>query len=123
MTHCFAAQKARTLSKLNRHADAIEAYRQAIHFHPDAAEAHFELGNELVAASQKPEAKTEYEEAIRLQPAYAQAHLNRGVLLAMDGQFDAALAKFEETLRLEPGNQAAREYFDRVEGWKKRRNR
>jgi tetratricopeptide (TPR) repeat protein len=114
----FGCCQARTLSKLNRRADAIAAYRRVIEFTPDAAEAHFELGNELAADNRKSEAKNEYEEAIRLRPAYSQAHLNLGVLLAVEGQFDNALQQFSETLRLEPGNQVAQEYLTRVQGWK-----
>ncbi len=114
----FLCQKARALSKSNRHTEAIEVYRAAIKSDPDAAEAHFELGNELAAVSQKSEAKSEYAEAIRLRRDYAQAHLNLGVLLAMEGQFDSALREFDETLRLEPGNETARQYANRVEGWK-----
>jgi hypothetical protein len=43
------------------------------------------------------------------------------VMQARPGQFDEALRQFEETLRLEPGNQQAREYIDRVQGWKNRK--
>ena len=43
--YCAAAGNA--LSKLNRHADAISLYRQAIRLQPEFLEAHFALGAEL----------------------------------------------------------------------------
>ena len=100
---------------------AIEQYRRAIQLKSEAAEAHFELGNELAADNRKSEAVSEYNEAIRLRPTYAEARLNLGVLLAMEGQFDNALRQFAETLRLDPGNKLALEYSDRVQGWKSRK--
>ena len=118
-TYCSYVGKA--LSKLNRHAEAIQYYGQALQRQPDLWETHFALGDELVAANQIAEAGKEYAEVVRLKPANALAHLDLGVMQARLGQFDEALRQFEETLRLEPGNQQAREYIDRVRGWKNRR--
>jgi tetratricopeptide (TPR) repeat protein len=117
-TYCAYAGKA--LSKLNRHAEAVQLYRQAIQMEPDLWEAHFALGDELAAASRFSEAGNEYEQVIRLQPAIAMAHLDRGVILTRLGQLDEALQEFQETLRLEPGNRQAQEYFKQVKEWKNR---
>jgi tetratricopeptide (TPR) repeat protein len=118
-TYCMYAGK--TLSKLKRRAEAMQRYRQALQLQPDLWEAHFALGDELAALNQFAEAGREYAEVVRLKPAIAPAHLDLGVMQARLGQFDEALRQFEETLRLEPGNQQAREYMDRVQGWKSRR--
>jgi cytochrome c-type biogenesis protein CcmH/NrfG len=62
--YCAAAGNA--LSKLNRHADAISLYRQAIRLQPEFLEAHFALGAELVAGKEFDEANREFAEAVRL---------------------------------------------------------
>jgi tetratricopeptide (TPR) repeat protein len=118
-TYCAFVGKA--LSKLERHAESIQRYKQAIRMQPDLWEAHFGLADELVASGQIPEAENEYAEVVRLKPANALAHLDLGVMQARLGRFDEALQEFEETLRLEPGNQQAREYIDRVQNWKNHR--
>jgi tetratricopeptide (TPR) repeat protein len=119
-TDCAFAGKA--LSKLNRHAEAVELYRQAIEMQPDLWEAHFALGDELAAASDFSGAENEYAQVIQARPAVSLAHLDRGVMLARLGQMDAALQEFQETLRLEPVNQQAQEYFKRVTDWKKQQH-
>jgi hypothetical protein len=40
-------------------------------------------------------------------------------MFARLNQFDNALEQFEATLRLDPGNQPARNYLNRVQGWKR----
>ena len=119
-TDCAFAGKA--LSKLNRHAEAVQLYRQSIQMQPDLWEAHFALGDELAAAGDFSVAENEYAQVIQARPAMALAHLDRGVMLARLGQMDGALLEFQETLRLEPDNQQAREYFKRVTDWKKQQH-
>jgi tetratricopeptide (TPR) repeat protein len=118
-TYCSFVGKA--LSKLNRRTEAIQRYRQALQLQPDLWETHFALGDELAGDNKIAEAGKEYEEVVRLKPNNALAHLDLGVMQARLGQFDDALRQFAETLRLEPGNQQAREYIDRVQGWKNRK--
>ncbi len=49
-TYCAFAGKA--LAQLNRHAEAVQHYRQAIQMQPDLWEAHYGLGDELAAGGQ-----------------------------------------------------------------------
>ncbi|HYA79176.1 MAG TPA: tetratricopeptide repeat protein, partial [Candidatus Nitrosopolaris sp.] len=119
-TYCAFAGKA--LSKLNRRAEAVQLYRQAIQMQPDLWEAHFALADELAATGQFSEAGDEYAQVIRLRPASALAHLDRGVMLARVAQYDDALSEFQETLRLEPTNAQARDYLKRVADWKNRQH-
>ncbi len=114
----FLGQKARALGNLNRHAEAVTEFRRLVELAPTSAEAYFELGNELAAINEKADARAQYEKALQLRPSHMQTHLNLGILLATDGQFDRALGQFEAILRGEPTNAVAREYFDRVQGWK-----
>ena len=115
-TYCAFAGKA--LSKLNRPAEAVQLYRQAIQMQPDLWEAHFALADELAATGQFSEAGDEYAKVIQLQPTSALAHLDWGVMLARVGQYDDALKEFQETLRLEPANAQALDYLKRVADWK-----
>jgi tetratricopeptide (TPR) repeat protein len=117
----YSAYVGKALAKLNRRAEAIEEYRQAIRLNPALAEAHFALGDELAASNEIAEAQKEYEQVTHLQPTNTLGHLNVGVMLARQGQFDPALREFAETLRLDPGNKLARDYYDRVQGWKNRK--
>jgi len=111
----------KALSKLNRRAEAMARYREALDLEPELAEAHFALADELAAENHFAEAETEYEAVIRIKPNLALAHLSAGVMLARDGRFDAATRQFEETLLLEPGNKTAQEYLERVRGWQRQR--
>ena len=111
----------KALSKLNRHTEAIQHYRQALQLQPNLWEADLALGDELTAASEFAEARDAYAQAATLKPDNALAHLDLGVMLARLGQFDGAISQFEETLRLDPHNSQAREYLERVQGWKNHR--
>ena len=108
----------KVLAKLNRPAEAIQKYRDALQLQPDLWDAHFELGGALDAAGQLAEAQKEFAEAVRLQPENPRPHFNLGVLLAKQNQFDAAQHEFEETLRLEPGNKTAQTYLLQVRALK-----
>ena len=114
----YYAFAGKAMAKLNRHAEAIQLYRQAIQMQPDLWEAHFALGDELAAASDFSGAEVEYSQVIQVKPNIALAHLDRGVMLARLGQMDGAQQEFRETLRLEPDNQQARKYLERVTDWK-----
>jgi tetratricopeptide (TPR) repeat protein len=115
--HC----KGKLLAQHNRHAEAMEEYREAIETLPGNWEAHFELGGELDEANQLDKARNEFAESVRLNPNYSRTHFNHGVLLAKVGQLDGAQREFEETLRLEPANSSAREYLAQVRAMKRQR--
>lgn len=102
------------LSKLNRSADAIQSFRQAVKLEPDYWEAHFALGVELGSHESIREARSEFEEVVRLNPDYYDAHLNLAVAMMQQGQLPAAQRELEETLRLEPGNATARQYLRQI---------
>jgi tetratricopeptide (TPR) repeat protein len=115
-----ASGMAKVLAKLNRHAEAIQLYREVIKLDPGFWEAHYELGGELDSANQLAEARTEFAEAVRLQPGNSRAHFNYGVLLAKQGQLDEAQREFEETIRLEPDYKKAQTYLAQLQSMKKR---
>jgi tetratricopeptide (TPR) repeat protein len=83
--------------------EAIAASRAAIQSQPDAAAAHFSLGNALRQRGQLAEAIAEYRAVIRLKPDFALAHTFLGGILC-DAMHDygAAVAEFRAAIRLKP---------------------
>jgi Flp pilus assembly protein TadD len=109
------------LSRLNRSAESLQSFREAIRLRPDYWEAHYTLGGELGMHDQVSEARSEFETVVRLNPNFAWAHLNLGVALLKQGELDGAQRQFEETLRLEPGNKLAPGYLRQAEAMKNHR--
>jgi Tetratricopeptide repeat. len=63
--------------------EAIARIREAIHYHPGKADAHYNLGNIFVMQHKLGEAVSAYTEALRLKADYPEAHNNlANVLLA-----------------------------------------
>ena len=76
-----------TLARQSKHRDAIEAYRQAIKWRPEYAEAYNNLGNALRNVGEFDESLQCYVKAIALRPNYADAHNNYGIALSELGRF------------------------------------
>ena len=95
------------LSRMNRHADAAEKYRQAVRVDPDYWDGHMALGAELAGMENWPAAQTEFETGVRLRPASVPAHLALGNALVRQGRSDAAWHEVQQVLQLDPGNQPA----------------
>jgi len=106
---------------LNRRAEAIQRYRQAVRFDPGDWKAHFELGGLLGQDGKMSEARVESEAAVRLNPDFPVAHLNLGMALVQLGQLKEAEQQFEETLRLEPTNSKAADYLAQTRALRKSR--
>jgi len=110
----YLAFKARALSNLNRHLEAIEVYHQALELYAESWEGHFELAGELAAVNEVAESIREYEETIRLNPRHAVARVNLGVMLVRQNRFDEAVQQFESALQIDPSNAAAKDYLLQV---------
>jgi tetratricopeptide (TPR) repeat protein len=110
----YLANKAKVLSKLNRHAEAIQIYRDLIKLYSGSWEGHFELAGELAAVNEVAESIKEYGEAMRLNPRHAVTRVNLGVMLVRQNRYDEAIQQFEAALVLEPNNVAARDYLRQV---------
>lgn len=106
---------ARTLSKLNRRAEAAHRYREVIARNPDHWQAHLELAEELVVANQAVEAIHEYQTAVQLNPRHPMMRINLGVLLARQNLLNEAIEQFESALKLEPTNAIATDYLRQVQ--------
>jgi len=68
--------------KLNKIADAIDAYREALVLQPDFAPAHNNLGNLLRITGDVAGAKRHLKKAIELAPDYEDAKVN---LMELEG--------------------------------------
>ena len=103
----YYACMGKLLSRMDRHADAVERYRQALRADPNYWDGHIALGGEFASQGNWPAAQTEFEVAVRLRPDSTLALVNLGGALARQGQSEAAQREVERALELEPGNQPA----------------
>jgi Flp pilus assembly protein TadD len=95
-------QMAYCKSKLGRHPEAIEAYRQSLRLKPDEADAYNNLCTEYGAADRVEEALTACQQALRLQPDLAETHNNLAWVYYRLGEYSAAIVSSKEALRLKP---------------------
>ncbi len=82
--------------------DAVVRYKRTIHFKPDHADAHNNLGVALAAQGHLKEAVERYKRALFLQPGSADAHCNLGAALAAQGRFDEAAGCYRQAIALNP---------------------
>ena len=82
--------------------EALAAYRAALRFKPDYAEAHSNFGNALHAQGRLEEALAAYRAALQLKPDYAEAHNNLGTTLKAQGRLEEALDAYRAALQLKP---------------------
>jgi tetratricopeptide (TPR) repeat protein len=82
--------------------DAVAAFRRALRYQPDSAEARSNLGNALRTQGNLEEAVTQLERAIALAPDYPEAHQNLGVVFARQRRHDEAIAQFRRAIELKP---------------------
>jgi tetratricopeptide (TPR) repeat protein len=115
----YLAHKAKVLSILNRRAEAIAIYREAVRLFSNSWEGHFELAGELAATGEVAESIKHYNEAVRINPRHAVARVNLGVMLVRQNRLDEAIQLFQSALVLEPTNAAARSYLDQVSARRK----
>jgi len=84
-------------------ARALSLYRAALSTVPDYAEAHANLGHELLKSGQMETARASIEKALSIKPNLAVAQADLGVLLAARGEFEPARSHLERSLALAPG--------------------
>ena len=87
---------------LGRQKEAIEAYKKAISFNPDYAEAHHNLGNALKDSGRLMEAIEAYDKAIKINQNLADAHNNKGCILKDLGNLDKAIESFKKAILAKP---------------------
>jgi len=96
----------------NGELDAAAAqYVEMLHYRPDAANAHNDYGNVLLAQGKVDLAAQEYREALQYDPKMATAHHNLAICLARHNDFDGAIAKFREALEMDPNEPHSRVFL------------
>jgi tetratricopeptide (TPR) repeat protein len=88
---------------MNRHAEAIDAYKAALDLKPDLAALHNNIGYNLNLLDRHVEAVDAYRRAIKIKPDFGEALLNLAGSLAAVGDTTAA-AKAAEDAPRPPGS-------------------
>ncbi|NVH78362.1 tetratricopeptide repeat protein [Paraburkholderia sp. JPY432] len=86
----------------SKHADSEAAFRKALEFNPDLAEAHNHLGILLVQTQRAAEAEAAFRRVTDLRPDSAEAWSNLGQVLGETGQLAEAEAALRHALLLKP---------------------
>ena len=82
--------------------DSLAALRRAAEFLPDDAEAHYNLGNTLLARGRLNDAEASYRRALQIRPDDADEHYNLGNALLAMGRLDEAEACYRQALQIKP---------------------
>jgi protein O-GlcNAc transferase len=98
----FYSNLGNALGALNKHAAAIESYRQAIALKPDYIHAHNNLGNMLRDHGQYAEAVECFRTVIELKPDHAEAYNNLANALVDLGDLDGAIGHYRKAIALRP---------------------
>ncbi len=94
--------RGRALMALNKHAEALDCFRESIRLKPSQAVAQFLQGDALLQLGKLDEASASFEEALRLEPNFAAAVDGRCHALYSKGELDEMLAWCEKLERLYP---------------------
>jgi tetratricopeptide (TPR) repeat protein len=93
--------------ELQKHSDAVTAFREATRLKPDYYNAFVLLANELDTSGFYADAVVEYNKAIKLQPNNYLAHLELGVAHNNAKKYTLSLASYKTAVRLDPDNASA----------------
>jgi Flp pilus assembly protein TadD len=89
----------------------LASFEAAIRLQPRSAGAYNNRGIALRQLGRLDESLAAFDHAIRVQPDFADAHANRGGILRLQGRDEASLAAYDEAIRLRPGH--APSWFNR----------
>ena len=89
---------------LNRHADALIQYREAMELAPKDEEFVYNTGNALYYLGRFPEAVTMYRKSLELNPEYTLAWFNLGVTFHNMGQYTQSRQAFDSLKRIDPNS-------------------
>ncbi len=101
----------RSLVALNRGAEAIPSFQQAVALSPTNDLPHFDLASVYLSQRRISRAFQEFKEVVRLNPEDGQAYEKLGVICHQMERFDEARAHFRKALLLDPGNAYAARYL------------
>lgn len=98
----FHYWRAIALMKLNRNADAIAGFTQALDRDPKHISSRFYRGNMRVAQGDHAGGRADYERVLELDPRNARAHYNLGGMDRRNKDLEAAERRFNRAIELEP---------------------
>jgi Flp pilus assembly protein TadD len=81
--------------RLDRYAEAIDAYKQAIKIKPDSARTYHNLGAIYSNLGRYAEAIDAYKQAVKIKPDFAEARLCLGLTYLLSGDKNSALKEYE----------------------------
>src|SRR5258706_15365769 len=90
------------LELFGRHAQAIEAYREAALAKPDFLRAVNRIAYLLASQQRYADAEPYFQAVLRANPGNAVAHFNLGFTYEKRGQYDKAIQEFRKATGLKP---------------------
>jgi tetratricopeptide (TPR) repeat protein len=81
--------------------EAVAAFKKAIKFQKDFADAYFGMGNSFALLGMFKDARDSYSESVRLNPADAQALFNLGFSHGMLGEYQKEIEAYNQALAVE----------------------
>ena len=101
-------------ARLNRDAEAVEAYHKAVSLAPGRAEAYYNYGVLCLQREHFSEAKAALQKSVDLAPRYAEALHNLGVLVEREGKWDQAAALYRRALDVKSAYPIAHYHLGRI---------
>ncbi len=92
------------LRQRGRHAEAIQALRNAVTINPNYSKALIKLGIALKESGDVDDAVQAFQQAVRLNQKFVDLHYQLGLLFAQRSQFDLAIEEFEHAVAGSPAN-------------------
>ncbi|MEQ1812833.1 MAG: cell envelope integrity protein TolA [Candidatus Nitrotoga sp.] len=89
-------------TKLNRHTDAVDAYRQAVRIDPEEAVTWYNLGNAYGILERPTDAVDAYRQAVRINPEDADAWLALSIVYAELNRHTDAIDAYRQAVRIDP---------------------
>ncbi len=97
---------ATVLNNLDRPAEAVEHFKEALRFLPDSFEVHNNYGNALKKLGRTDQAVKHFRLALKLNPDAKLTHYNLALALVAKGQYDEAIEHYKSYLGPEPQDNA-----------------
>ena len=101
-------EEARIQTRNGNTSRALQLLNESVKLHPEAAEAHAELGAVLRTEGDYAKALPELEQAVRLKPQMAKAHYELGFVYRHNGDISRAQAELEQAVKFDPQDKEAR---------------
>jgi tetratricopeptide (TPR) repeat protein len=108
--------------KLRRYDAILTAFKNAVAFKPDFADAYMTMGIAYLGIGDARNASYAYREVVRLKPDYAEAYNALAIAYAEQGYFDSAAQTLESAIKLKPdfveAHTSLGRVYERLERWR-----